>query len=175
MGLGNTLKRAVAWWSEPSWGTALFTRRNGERVGEDNEGNVFYQADGGKRRWVIYNGDNEASRISPEWHGWLHYTWDQPPTEAPPQAFGGLRPEAQRQATEFANRLRSRARHLRRWPTKRGITCYRLYERDIPEAPLVVDRYEDALHEEHRDMSLADCVGELTAEKISSQTGFVGG
>ncbi len=83
MGLGNTLKRAVAWWSEPSWGTALFTRRNGERVGEDNEGNVFYQADGGKRRWVIYNGDNEASRISPEWHGWLHYTWDQPPTEAP--------------------------------------------------------------------------------------------
>lgn len=68
------------------------------------------------------------------------------PTEAPPQAFGGLRPEAQRQASEFANRLRSRARHLRRWPTKRGITCYRLYERDIPEAPLVVDRYEDALH-----------------------------
>ena len=60
-------------------------------------------------------------------------------------AFGGLREEAQRQATEFANRLRNRARHLRRWP-KRGITCFRLYERDIPEAPLVVDRYEDALH-----------------------------
>jgi 23S rRNA (cytosine1962-C5)-methyltransferase len=35
---------------------------------------------------------------------------------------------------------------LRRWPTKRGITCYRIYERDIPEIPLVVDRYEDALH-----------------------------
>ena len=32
------------------------------------------------------------------------------------------------------------------WPTKRGITCYRIYERDIPEIPLVVDRYEDALH-----------------------------
>ena len=62
------------------------------------------------------------------------------------QAFGGLHAEAARQATEFANRLRTRARHLRRWPTKRGITCYRLYERDIPEIPLVVDRYEDALH-----------------------------
>lgn len=61
-------------------------------------------------------------------------------------AFGGLRPEAKRQAEEFANRLRKRARHLRRWPTKRGITCYRLYERDVPEVPLVVDRYEDALH-----------------------------
>jgi 23S rRNA (cytosine1962-C5)-methyltransferase len=57
-----------------------------------------------------------------------------------------LREEAARQATEFANRLRTRAHHLRRWPTKRGITCYRIYERDIPEIPLVVDRYEDALH-----------------------------
>lgn len=67
------------------------------------------------------------------------------PTQPPP-AFGGLRSEASRQSEEFANRLRKRARHLRRWPIKRGITCYRLYERDIPEVPLVVDRYEDALH-----------------------------
>jgi 23S rRNA (guanine2445-N2)-methyltransferase / 23S rRNA (guanine2069-N7)-methyltransferase len=61
-------------------------------------------------------------------------------------AFGGLREEAARQAEEFGNRLKKRAHHLRRWPSKRGITCYRLYERDIPEVPLVVDRYEDALH-----------------------------
>jgi 23S rRNA (guanine2445-N2)-methyltransferase / 23S rRNA (guanine2069-N7)-methyltransferase len=60
-------------------------------------------------------------------------------------AFGGLRAEAARQVEEFANRLRKRARHLRRFP-KRGITCYRLYERDVPEVPLVIDRYEDALH-----------------------------
>jgi 23S rRNA (guanine2445-N2)-methyltransferase / 23S rRNA (guanine2069-N7)-methyltransferase len=70
-----------------------------------------------------------------------------PPTKpAPPTpAFGGLQSSATRQAEEFANRLRNRARHLRRWP-KRGITCYRLYERDVPDVPLVVDRYEDALH-----------------------------
>lgn len=60
-------------------------------------------------------------------------------------AFGGLKESATRQAEEFANRLRNRARHFRRWP-KRGITCYRLYERDVPDVPLVVDRYEDALH-----------------------------
>jgi 23S rRNA (guanine2445-N2)-methyltransferase / 23S rRNA (guanine2069-N7)-methyltransferase len=60
-------------------------------------------------------------------------------------AFGGLREESRRQAEEFANRLKKLARHLRRWPA-RGITCYRLYERDIPEIPLVVDRYENALH-----------------------------
>lgn len=49
------------------------------------------------------------------------------------------------QAQLFSNRLSKLARHLRRWP-KRGITCYRLYERDIPEVPLVVDRYEDHVH-----------------------------
>lgn len=62
------------------------------------------------------------------------------------QAFGGLKEEAKRQATEFTNRLKKLARHLRRWPTKRGITCYRIYDRDIPEIPLAVDLYEDALH-----------------------------
>jgi 23S rRNA (guanine2445-N2)-methyltransferase / 23S rRNA (guanine2069-N7)-methyltransferase len=60
-------------------------------------------------------------------------------------AFGGLREESTRQSEEFANRLNKLARHLRKWPS-RGITCYRLYERDIPEIPLVVDRYDDALH-----------------------------
>ena len=105
MGLGNTLKRAVAWWSEPSWGTALFTRRNGERVGEDNEGNVFYQADGGKRRWVIYNGYTEASRVPPEWHRWLHYTSQEPPTEQPLPTKSWEKPHQENQ-TGTANAYR---------------------------------------------------------------------
>lgn len=63
-----------------------------------------------------------------------------------PQAFGGLSSKAFEQAELFSRRLSARARHLRRWPTKRRITCYRLYDRDVPEIPLVVDRYEDFLH-----------------------------
>jgi 23S rRNA G2069 N7-methylase RlmK/C1962 C5-methylase RlmI len=55
-------------------------------------------------------------------------------------------PRTTAQAQTFANRLTKLARHLRRLPTKQGITCFRLYERDIPEIPLVVDRYEDHLH-----------------------------
>jgi 23S rRNA (guanine2445-N2)-methyltransferase / 23S rRNA (guanine2069-N7)-methyltransferase len=62
------------------------------------------------------------------------------------QAFGGLSEKAREQAEIFRNRLVKRARHLRRWPRKQGITCYRLYERDEPQVPLVVDRYEDCLH-----------------------------
>ncbi len=68
------------------------------------------------------------------------------PTSLLPQAFGGLSAKAKEQAEIFRNRLVKRARHLRRWPSKQGITCYRLYERDEPQVPLVVDRYEDCLH-----------------------------
>jgi len=64
----------------------------------------------------------------------------------PAALFGGLTDKDYEQAGLFKNRLTKLARHLRRWPTKRNITCFRLYERDIPEIPLVVDRYEDYLH-----------------------------
>lgn len=65
-------------------GTKLFTWLRGERVGEDAEGNRYYQekravAGRRRRRWVIYNGTVEASRVPPDWHGWLHYTTDAPP------------------------------------------------------------------------------------------------
>ena len=63
-----------------------------------------------------------------------------------PAAFGELTPKCHEQAELFARRLVKRAKHLRRWPSRQGISCFRLYERDIPEIPLVVDRYEDHLH-----------------------------
>lgn len=67
------------------------------------------------------------------------------PEDAPP-VFGGLRDQDRQQAELFRNRLVKRARHLRRWPTRKNINCFRLYERDIPEIPLVVDRYGDSIH-----------------------------
>jgi len=42
----------------------------------------------------------------------------------------------------LANRLRKRQKHLRKWARRSGVTCYRLYERDIPEYPLIVDWYD---------------------------------
>ncbi len=79
----SLLKQIFTWWNGSTIGTSLHTRRFGEKVGEDESGNVFYQTAGGARRWVIYNGEAEASRISPEWHGWMHHTWDEPPSSAP--------------------------------------------------------------------------------------------
>ncbi len=68
------------------------------------------------------------------------------PKPVPASVFGGIDDKDQQQADLFATRLKKRGRHFRRWPTKRGVTCFRLYERDIPELPFVVDRYEDFFH-----------------------------
>jgi len=62
--------------------TAL-TRK--ERVGQDEYGNVYYQAaprQGYKlpRRWVMYDGAPEASKVPPEWHGWLHHQTNEVPS-----------------------------------------------------------------------------------------------
>jgi 23S rRNA G2069 N7-methylase RlmK/C1962 C5-methylase RlmI len=43
------------------------------------------------------------------------------------------------------NRLVKRERHLKKWARRAGTEVYRLYDRDIPEIPLVIDRYGDAL------------------------------
>jgi len=83
MGILNTLLRAVTWWNGQTLNTQIFTWRKGEKVGEDAQGNVFYRTRDDSRRWVIYNGEAEASRVDPEWHGWLHRTWDEPPTDKP--------------------------------------------------------------------------------------------
>jgi NADH:ubiquinone oxidoreductase subunit len=83
MGIFTPILRAVTWWNGQTLGTQLFTWRKGVRVGEDAEGNIFYRTKDDSRRWVIYNGEAEASRVAPEWHGWLHRTWDTTPTEVP--------------------------------------------------------------------------------------------
>lgn len=75
--------RWFTWWNGHTVGTGLFTRWKGQFVGSDDGGNKYYRERGGPKRWVLYNGEVEASRIPPEWHAWLHFTTPLPPTEEP--------------------------------------------------------------------------------------------
>ena len=83
MGLMTSILRSVTWWNGQTLNTQLWTWRNGVKVGEDSQGNIFYENKEKSRRWVIYNGEAEASRVDPDWHGWLHHTWDAAPTQTP--------------------------------------------------------------------------------------------
>ncbi len=83
------LDKIFTWWNGATIGTLFTIAKRADLVGADELGNRYYQArdhrsyDGRRRRWVVYNGYAEASKVSPDWHGWLHYTFDEPPTEAP--------------------------------------------------------------------------------------------
>ncbi len=83
MGAASYFKRIFTWWDGQTLGTQLWTWRKGIRVGEDANGNIFYTNADATRRWVIYKDDTEASKVSPDWHGWLHHTWDETPGDAP--------------------------------------------------------------------------------------------
>tara|TARA_B110000444_G_C18712582_1_gene534412 strand:- start:637 stop:993 length:357 start_codon:yes stop_codon:yes gene_type:complete len=67
------LKKIFTWWNQETIGTKLQTLFSGKFVGKDNHGNKYYQSKNGKR-WVIYNGEVEASKIPSEWYSWMHFT-----------------------------------------------------------------------------------------------------
>lgn len=79
----NIIKRVFTWWNGQTLNTQFFTWRHGVRVGEDEQGNIYYTTRNGARRWVIFNGESEASRVPADWHGWLHHTYEEAPTEKP--------------------------------------------------------------------------------------------
>ncbi len=77
----SLFSQIFTWWNGQTIGTRLWTARYGQPVGQDDQGNKYYQTADGKRRWVIFSGEAEASQVSPDWHGWLHHTFDDPPKE----------------------------------------------------------------------------------------------
>jgi NADH:ubiquinone oxidoreductase subunit len=76
-----------SWWGGNTWSNRLYTALRGKLVGTDEFGNRYYVQKKGvgplgvPRRWVIYKNLAEPSQVPPDWHGWLHYTVDTPPTE----------------------------------------------------------------------------------------------
>ncbi len=83
----GVLGKIFTWWTGATIGTSIGLRGK-RRVGSDAQGNVYYEGgtdpNGITRRWVIYDGPNDASRVPPEWFGWLHHQVDGLPDEALP-------------------------------------------------------------------------------------------
>ncbi|MEG9884492.1 MAG: NADH:ubiquinone oxidoreductase subunit NDUFA12 [Hyphomicrobiales bacterium] len=84
--------QVLTWWNGQTLGTRLWTWRKGRLVGKDEFGNAYYRTHDGKRRWVIYNGEAEASLSTPNWHGWLHYRTDITPVGGDHAAHDWERP-----------------------------------------------------------------------------------
>ncbi|NQY76608.1 MAG: bifunctional 23S rRNA (guanine(2069)-N(7))-methyltransferase RlmK/23S rRNA (guanine(2445)-N(2))-methyltransferase RlmL [Halomonas sp.] len=70
------------------------------------------------------------------------------PSEAgvAPQASSTAKPAVSENAQMFANRLTKNQKRLKKWLKQSGETCYRIYDADMPEYALAVDRYGDRVH-----------------------------
>src|SRR3990170_2829841 len=84
-GRGSTMgifSEIFSWWGGNTWSNRIYTAMRGKLVGTDAEGNRYYVQNSGigplgvPRRWVIFKNEAEASKIPPEWHGWMHFTVD---------------------------------------------------------------------------------------------------
>ena len=67
------LNKIFTWWNQDTFGTRIKTILSGKFVGKDSFGNKYYESKKGKR-WVIYNGEVDASKIPVEWYSWMHFT-----------------------------------------------------------------------------------------------------
>lgn len=79
-------KNIFTWWEGATFGTwvgALGT----DKVGEDEVATYHLGKvgpGGVRRRMALYKGSNEASRVRPEWHAWLHHQIDDVPAVSLP-------------------------------------------------------------------------------------------
>jgi len=67
------LKKIFIWWDQETLGTKIKTIFFGKLVGTDQFGNKYYESKDGKR-WIIYEGEIDASKIPVEWYSWMHFT-----------------------------------------------------------------------------------------------------
>ena len=80
--------KIFTWWNSATLGALFDIKRRSRLVGEDAYGNRYFEdrkasIEGRKRRYVVYRGLAEPSKVPADWHGWLHHTFDLPPTEQP--------------------------------------------------------------------------------------------
>ena len=78
------IKQAFTWWNGQTISTMLYTRLFGQNIGQDVFGNKYYMSKTKakkQRRWVIYNGYADSSKVPAKWHTWLHGVVDEIPSE----------------------------------------------------------------------------------------------
>lgn len=89
MGFWSKLLGLATWWNGATPGTRLTVARKGVEVGRDEFGNTYYEAKTDsptfdpdvRKRWVIYNGYADPSRVPAEWQGWLQHMYDETPDQ----------------------------------------------------------------------------------------------
>ncbi len=122
--LGEVAKREC-----PGWRMAVITG-NAELAGE-----LRLRAD---KKYQFFNGTIPSQLLLFQ----LREADDRNPQPRSDESAAALGEGAQM----FANRLKKNARKLAGWLKASGVSCYRLYDADMPEYAVAIDVYQDAIH-----------------------------
>ena len=85
------IKEIFTWWNQQTLGTRIETLIYGKYVGKDKNGNKYYQSKSGKR-WVIYNGEINASKITSDWFSWIHHITNNLPSDRKQKKYSWQKP-----------------------------------------------------------------------------------
>jgi len=128
----------------PGWTLALFTGNPdlGHRLGLRAH-----------KQYALKNGALDAKLLLMEI---ANHTASQPDNDSDSSASedgevaqhvsASTKPVVSENAQMFANRLTKNQKRLKKWLKKSGEACYRVYDADMPEYALAVDRYGDRVH-----------------------------
>ncbi|PID72563.1 MAG: bifunctional 23S rRNA (guanine(2069)-N(7))-methyltransferase RlmK/23S rRNA (guanine(2445)-N(2))-methyltransferase RlmL [Desulfobulbus propionicus] len=90
-----------------------------------------------QKRYKLFNGPIKCQLLMGE---------QQPFSEQQPHVWTLTPPDAESSAPDLANRIRKNCQQLFPWAEQEGISCFRIYDRDIPEFNLAIDIYDQWLH-----------------------------
>lgn len=149
-------------------GLVLANPPYGKRLGDTDEIKQLYRELGDAFRncfagWdaFVLSGDSlttrqlglKSAKKTPVRNGpiecrWLHYPIRDPRLEPKTKTstktrFSEIKTATDKQRpSEFRNRLVKKYRHLRKWAQRQGVSCFRVYDADIPQFAVAVDQYE---------------------------------
>lgn len=87
--MAKLIRWIFSWWYSATLGTRFTIMKHGTLIATDERGNRYFVEKKARkgfvaRRWVMYDGIAEASKVPAEWHGWLHHTTEVAPCDEPP-------------------------------------------------------------------------------------------
>ena len=85
------IKQIFTWWNSQTFGTFLYTIFFGKLVGKDELGNKYYKNRKDKR-WVIYKGEINASKITSDWFSWMHHITNNVPSKINSNKYSWQKP-----------------------------------------------------------------------------------
>jgi 23S rRNA (guanine2445-N2)-methyltransferase / 23S rRNA (guanine2069-N7)-methyltransferase len=122
--LGRAVKRGF-----PGWNVALFTA--------SHELAKFFGLRAHHKN-TLYNGPIKCTLY--------HYRIRNEKSSARQYVGAAKETASSKEAEVFANRLSKNIKHLSKWARKEAISCYRVYDADLPQYALAIDVYQDWIH-----------------------------